>query len=248
MDCVFFVLKSQVFFKFPLKESAPLLYYTSRAVGTDQLTLEPTVIKLDSLSSSLSFSLTTFISFLYFLFLFFNLFLAVLGLRFCARAFSSCGKRGPLFIAVCGPLTVVASPVAEHRLQTRRLSSCGSGAQPLRGTWDPPGPGHEPVSPALADRFLTTAPPGKPSFLFMFTFVMFVANLSYQSKISVHFSVVSFIILFVSNLLIGPVNDNTFCLQFVSFICIFFSFSLPSYPFRSLVFIELMFLLQCSRE
>ena len=30
--------------------------------------------------------------------------MAVLGLRFCARAFSSCGKRGPLFIAVHGPL------------------------------------------------------------------------------------------------------------------------------------------------
>ena len=44
-------------------------------------------------------------------------FMAVLGLRFCARAFSSCGKRGPLFIAVRGPLTIVASPVAEHRLQ-----------------------------------------------------------------------------------------------------------------------------------
>ena len=56
------------------------------------------------------------------------LFLAVLGLRFCARAFSSCSKQGPLFIAVRGPLTVVASPVAEHRLQTRRLSSCGSRA------------------------------------------------------------------------------------------------------------------------
>ena len=28
--------------------------------------------------------------------------MAVLGLRFCARAFSSCGKRGPLFIAVHG--------------------------------------------------------------------------------------------------------------------------------------------------
>ena len=37
------------------------------------------------------------------------LFLAVLGLRFCARAFSSCGKRGPLFIAVRGPLTIAAS-------------------------------------------------------------------------------------------------------------------------------------------
>ena len=54
------------------------------------------------------------------------LFLAVLGLRFCARAFSSCGEWGPLFIAVRGPLTVVASLVVEHRLQTRRLSSCGS--------------------------------------------------------------------------------------------------------------------------
>ena len=37
--------------------------------------------------------------------------MAVLGLRFCARAFSSCGKRGPLFIAVRGPLTIVASLV-----------------------------------------------------------------------------------------------------------------------------------------
>ena len=55
-------------------------------------------------------------------------FLAVLGLRLCARAFSSCNKRGPLFIAVRGPLTIAASLVAEHRLQTRRLSNCGSRA------------------------------------------------------------------------------------------------------------------------
>ena len=88
--------------------------------------------------------------------------MAVLGLRFCARAFSSCGKRGPLFIAVRGPLTVVASLVAEHRPQTRRLSSCGSRAQLLRGMWDLPRPGLEPVSPALAGGFLTTVPAGKP--------------------------------------------------------------------------------------
>ena len=88
--------------------------------------------------------------------------MAVLGLRFCARAFSSCGKRGPLFITVCGPLTIVASLVAEHRLQTHRLSNCGSPAQLLCGMWDLPGPGPEPVSPALAGRFSTTAPPGKP--------------------------------------------------------------------------------------
>ena len=86
------------------------------------------------------------------------LFLAVLGLRFCARAFSSCGERGPLFIAVRGPLTVAVSPVAEHKLQMRRLSSCGSRAQLLRGMWDLPRPGLEPVSPALASRFLTTVP------------------------------------------------------------------------------------------
>ena len=88
--------------------------------------------------------------------------MAVLGLRFCARAFSSCGKQGPLFIAVRGPLTITASLVAEHRLQTRRLSNCGSRAQLLRGMWDPPRPGPEPLSPVLVGRFSTTAPPGKP--------------------------------------------------------------------------------------
>ena len=88
--------------------------------------------------------------------------MAVLGLCFRARAFSRCGKWGPLFIAVCGPLTVAASLVVEHRLQTRRLSSCGSRGQLLHGMWDPPRPGLEPVSPALAGRFSTTAPPGKP--------------------------------------------------------------------------------------
>ena len=54
--------------------------------------------------------------------------MAVLGLRFCARPFSSCGKWGPLFIAVRGPLIIAASLVAEHRPQTRRLSNCGSWA------------------------------------------------------------------------------------------------------------------------
>ena len=88
-----------------------------------------------------------------------------------ARAFSSCGKwgplfiavRGPLFIAVRGPFTIAAPPVAGHRLQMHRLSSCGSRAQLLRGMWDLP----RPVSPALAGRFSTTAPPGKPYDLFL---------------------------------------------------------------------------------
>ena len=94
--------------------------------------------------------------------LFIYLFLTVLGPSFCARAFSSCGEWGPLFITVRGPLTIAASLVAEHRLRPCRLSSCGLWAQLLRGMWDLPRPGLEPVSPALAGRFSTTAPPGKP--------------------------------------------------------------------------------------
>ena len=66
------------------------------------------------------------------------------------------------FFAVRGPLTVVACPVAEHRLRTHRLSGHGSRAQPLRGMWDPPRLGHEPVSPASAGGLSTTAPPGQP--------------------------------------------------------------------------------------
>ena len=108
--------------------------------------------------------------------------MAVLGPRFCARAFSSCGKWGPLFIAVRRPLTVAASLVAEHRLQTHRFSRCGSRAQLLRGMWDLPGPGLEPVSPALAGRLSTTAPPGKPSsellylsgFIYLFFYYSFI--------------------------------------------------------------------------
>ena len=88
--------------------------------------------------------------------------MAVLGLCLCARAFSSCSKWGPPLIAVRGPLIIAASLVAEHRLQMRRLSNCGSRAQPLRGRWDPPRPGLKLVSPALAGRLSTTAPPGKP--------------------------------------------------------------------------------------
>ena len=115
---------------------------------------------------TLSFHCTSDLFFFFLIYLLIYLFLTVLGLRFCARAFSSCDNWGPLFIAVRGPLTIATSLVAEHRLQTRRLSNCGSRAQSLRGMWDLPRPGLEPVSPALAGRFSTTAPPGKPLIFF----------------------------------------------------------------------------------
>ena len=51
-----------------------------------------------------------------FILLFIYLLLAALGLRCCARTFSSCGERGLLFFAVRGLLIAVASLVAEHGL------------------------------------------------------------------------------------------------------------------------------------
>ena len=57
--------------------------------------------------------LTDFLNkFIYFMLLF----LATLGLHCCARAFSSCGERGLLFVAVRWLLIAVVSPVAEHGL------------------------------------------------------------------------------------------------------------------------------------
>ena len=54
--------------------------------------------------------------FLFFINLFIYLFMAVLGLCCCAQAFSGCGERGLLFVAVRRLLIAVASLVAEHRL------------------------------------------------------------------------------------------------------------------------------------
>ena len=59
---------------------------------------------------------TSFFFFFNFIYLFIYLFLVALGLRCCARAFSSCGEWGLLFVAVHGLLIAVASLVAEHGL------------------------------------------------------------------------------------------------------------------------------------
>ena len=53
--------------------------------------------------------------------------MAALGLC-CERAFSSCGEQGLLFVVVSELLIVLASLLAEHVLQARGLSSCGTRA------------------------------------------------------------------------------------------------------------------------
>ena len=51
--------------------------------------------------------------------------------------------------------------------------------------WDLPGPGLEPVSPALAGGFLTTAPPGKPPFIFIKSVMLHVSPL-FKNQIKHH--------------------------------------------------------------
>ena len=101
-------------------------------------------------------SLKLFSSFLFFekifknsIYLFTDLFLAVLPRGCCAWALSS---------SVHGILAVMAFPVVE-----RGLSGFGS-ATAARGLGCPAG--IEPVCPALAGGFLATGPPGKSAFHF----------------------------------------------------------------------------------
>ena len=98
-----------------------------------------------------------------------------------SSAYSSCDERGYSLVAVLRLLIAVASLVAQHRLQDsqvsvvaahvlcscisqaleHRLNGYGSQASLLRGIWDLPGQGMEPMSPALAGGFFTTETPGK---------------------------------------------------------------------------------------
>ena len=75
-----------------------------------------------------------------------------------SSGFSCCGAQ-----ALGVRASVVMCRLSSCGLQAleRRLSSCGARASLLLGMWDLPGPGIEPVSPALAGRFLTTVLPGK---------------------------------------------------------------------------------------
>ena len=115
--------------------------------------------------------------------------LAALGLRCCTRAFSSCSEPGPLYFPFAGfslhwllLLGSTGSRCTGFSNSSIRLCSCGSRAlecglssygtrahtcQLLQGMWNPYGPEVEPMSPALAGEFLSTASPGKSLLCFL---------------------------------------------------------------------------------
>ena len=86
--------------------------------------------------------------------------LALLGVCYFARSFSSCREQGLLFIVVCGLLVVGASLAP----QSTGCSSCGTWDLLFFDMWDPPGPWTETMAHTLAGRFLSIAPPGKSHF------------------------------------------------------------------------------------
>ena len=100
--------------------------------------------------------------FIYFIF-------GCIGSSLLGTGFLQFQQAGVLFIVVSGLLSTVASLCCGARalgtqasaVVARGLSSCGAQAQLLCSMWDLPGPRLEPVSPALAGGFLTTAPPVK---------------------------------------------------------------------------------------
>ena len=111
----------------------------------------------------------------------FYLLFAALGLLCFSSFFPSCSERGFSLVVVYGLLiawilllqstalgtwalvvaTYVLSSCGSQTLE-HRLTTWGAETSLLHSMWALPGPGIEPVSPALAGRFFTTEPPGKP--------------------------------------------------------------------------------------
>ena len=127
-------------------------------------------------------SFSSFLPFLVFAFFFYILLLTYLWLCWVFVAVLSCSKQEVLSsysawtshcsgFSCCGAQTLGHVGVSSCSTRARQLwlwnsraqaSSCGSWAQLLCGTWDPSGPGIEPMSPALAGEFFSTEPLGKP--------------------------------------------------------------------------------------
>ena len=87
--------------------------------------------------------------------------LAVLGLRCCSPAFFRCRAWGYSLVAVHRLSRCSGFSWCRARAPERGLSSCGTWFSLPFGMWNLPGSGIKTMSPALADVFLTTGPPGK---------------------------------------------------------------------------------------
>ena len=91
-----------------------------------------------------------------------------LGLPCAVRAFPHCSEQEAALVSLCGLLAAwrlllwsTGYGAQASAAAARGLSSCGPLAQLLHSMWTLPGPGIKPMSPALAGKYLSTAPPRK---------------------------------------------------------------------------------------
>ena len=85
----------------------------------------------------------------------------MLGLHCCAQAPSSCGEWGLL-----SSYGAWASRCSGFSCCIAQALGTWASVVMSRGMWNLPGPGIKSMPPALAGRFFTTEPPGKPSYVF----------------------------------------------------------------------------------
>ena len=136
------------------------------------------------------------------LYLFYCLFLAVLGLCCCASFSLVALSQGYTLAVVLRPVFAVVSCVAEQRLQgawasgvrahglsgcssqtlEHRFKSCGARAYSFCGMWDLPRPGIEPVSYRLKDA-LPMSTEGSPNTTLMLLFGL-QAHYSWKTKVT----------------------------------------------------------------
>ena len=96
------------------------------------------------------------------LFLLIYLFLATLDLPCYVWAYSSCGKQR--LLSSCDTSASLCSSFSHRRARSPECTGSVAWRASLvllHDTWNLPRTGMEPMSPALAGRFLTTGPPGK---------------------------------------------------------------------------------------
>ena len=96
--------------------------------------------------------------------------------------FSCCRAEALGHVGFSGCSAWAQEPQPHPQALEHRLSSCGTRAYLPRSMWNLPRPGLEPVSPRLADRFLTSGPPRK-SWKWSFTCMILDASKTYSYKL-----------------------------------------------------------------
>ena len=106
--------------------------------------------------------------------------MTALGLHCCPQAFSSCSEQGLFFFMVLRFLIVMLCLLRDTCSRHVCSVVVVLWALLLHSTWNLPGPGIEPMSPALSGKLLSTVTPGSSSHLLLIMLHHFNETVSHQ--------------------------------------------------------------------